>query len=168
MDSTINFDHYQRTTKPIKRYSEVQILSTDGRIGRFEYFFYSIVIPFLVFWIIAALAGISSHFGELGGAIAYVLLAAGFCAAVIIYVQLTIQRCHDFNASGWVSLLLLLPLASLLFWIIPGNSTVNRYGEPTRPPSTLLKIGAGFLLLIMVAIATFVALNHLGTLAESI
>jgi uncharacterized membrane protein YhaH (DUF805 family) len=163
MDSTVDFDQYQRMVKPSSRYSEVRILSTDGRIGRFEYFFYSLVIPFLVFWVVAALAGISSHFGELGGAIAYVLLAAGFCAAVIIYVQLTIQRCHDFNANGWVCLLLILPLASILFWIIPGNSTVNRYGEPTRPPSSLLKIGAGLLLLILVAVGTFFALNYFGS-----
>ena len=163
MESTIDFDQYQRMVKPSSRYSEVRILSADGRIGRFEYFFYSIVIPFLVFWIVAALAGISSHFGELGGAIAYVLLAAGFCAALIIYVQLTIQRCHDFNANGWVCLLLILPLASVLFWIIPGNSTVNRYGEPTRPPSSLLKMGAGMLLIILVAISTYLALHYFGS-----
>ena len=163
MDSTVDFDQYQRMVKPSSRYSEVRILSTDGRIGRFEYFFYSIVIPFLVFWIIAALAGISSHFGELGGAIAYVLLAAGLCAALIIYVQLTIQRCHDFNANGWVCLLLILPLASILFWIIPGNSTVNRYGEPTRPPSSLLKLGAGLVLLILVAVSTYFAMNYFGS-----
>lgn len=163
MDSTVDFDQYQQTIKPpSNRYSEMKILSTDGRVGRFEYFFYSLVIPFLVFWIVAALAGISSHFGELGGAIAYVLLAAGVCAALIIYVQLTIQRCHDFDASGWWSLLLLLPLASILFWVIPGNSSVNRYGEPTRPPTSLLKIGAGLVLLILVAISTFLVLNYLG------
>ena len=162
MESTVDFDQYQRMVKPSSRYSEVRILSTDGRIGRFEYFFYSMVIPFLVFWIVAALAGISSHFGELGGAIAYVLLAAGFCAALIIYVQLTIQRCHDFNANGWISLLVMLPLACILFWIIPGNSTVNRYGEPTRPPSSLLKIGAGVVLLILVAASTYLALNYFG------
>lgn len=160
MDSTIDFDQYQQTVRPSNRYSEMRILSTDGRVGRFEYFFYSLVVPFLVFWIAAALAGISSHFGELGRAIAYVLLAAGACAALIIYLQLTIQRCHDFNASGWFSLLLLLPLASILFWIIPGNSTVNNYGEPTRPPTALLKIGAGLLLLLLVATCTFFLLNH--------
>ncbi|PWQ94966.1 DUF805 domain-containing protein [Leucothrix pacifica] len=162
MDSTVDFEQYQRMVKPSSRYSEVRILSADGRVGRFEYFFYSLVIPFLVFWIVAALAGIASHFGELGGAIAYVLLAAGFCAAVIIYVQLTIQRCHDFNANGWVSLLVILPLACILFWIIPGNTTVNRYGEPTRPPSSLLKVGAGLVLLILVAAATFLGLNYFG------
>ena len=162
MESTVDFDQYQRMVKPSSRYSEVRILSTDGRIGRFEYFFYSMVIPFLVFWIVAALAGISSHFGELGGAIAYVLLAAGFCAALIIYVQLTIQRCHDFNANGWISLLVMLPLACILFWIIPGNSTVNRYGEPTRPPSSLLKIGAGVVLLMLVAASTYLSLNYFG------
>ena len=106
MDSTIDLNQYGQV-KPNRRYSDVRVLSAEGRIGRFEYFFYSLALPFLVFWIIAALAGIASRFGELGGAIAYVLLAAGLCAAIIIYVQLTIQRCHDFNAKGWLSLLVI-------------------------------------------------------------
>ncbi|PID46935.1 MAG: hypothetical protein CSB47_01465 [Proteobacteria bacterium] len=163
MGPTVDTNHYHPTTTPTKHYSEVNIFSTDGRIGRLEYFFYSTVIPILAFWIIVALAGIASHFGELGGAIAHVLLAAGFCVAIIIYIQLTIQRCHDFNASGWITLLLLLPLASVLFWIIPGNATTNRFGDPTPPPSLLLKMGAGCLLLVIVAICTFLALNYFSS-----
>lgn len=162
MNSTAEFDQYRGALHPTHRYSNVQILSANGRIGRFEYFFYSIIIPFLVFWIIAALAGISSRFGELGGAIAYVLLAAGFCAALIIYVQLTIQRCHDFNASGWLALLLILPFANIIFWLIPGNPVVNRFGGRPRPPSKLLRLGAGLLLLVLVAGATYFGLDYLG------
>lgn len=165
MSATIEFDEFQDEVPRVKSmpYSSVSILSTDGRIGRFEYFFYSLVLPFLVFWIIAATAGIASHFGELGGAIAYVLLAAGLCAAVIIHVQLTIQRCHDFNARGWVALLVFLPLASVLFWLIPGNNSENRFGYPPRPSSSLLRKGAALLLLVIVATVTFFALKHLGS-----
>jgi len=162
MGSAINLGHEQDTQPIIARYSQVRILSTDGRIGRFEYFFYSLVIPFLVFWITAALAGIANHFGELGQAIAYVLLAAGLGAALIIHIQLTIQRCHDFNASGWLTLLLVLPLANLLFWVIPGNAHTNRFGAPTRAPSSLLKLGAMFILLLMVATVTFFGLRQLS------
>jgi len=165
MSAAIDFEQYQDEVPNISRtpYSRVQILSTDGRIGRFEYFFYSLVLPFLVFWIIAALAGIASHFGELGGAIAYVLLAAGLCAALIIHIQLTIQRCHDFNASGWLAILIVLPLASILFWLIPGNKANNRFGYPPRPSSSLLRKGAAFLLLAIVAVLTFLALKYLGS-----
>ncbi|PWQ95907.1 DUF805 domain-containing protein [Leucothrix arctica] len=162
MESTIDLNQYEQMVKPNRRYSDVRVLSGEGRIGRFEYFFYSLVLPFLVFWIIAALAGIASRFGELGGAIAYVLLASGLCAAIIIYVQLTIQRCHDFNAKGWLSLLLLLPFAFILFWMIPGNPSSNRFGEPPRPSSSTLKMGAMLLMIILVAISTFSLLKYLG------
>ncbi|MGB1310883.1 MAG: DUF805 domain-containing protein [Leucothrix sp.] len=162
MSAAVDFDQYQETIPTVNntRYSNVRILSTDGRIGRFEYFFYSLVIPFLVFWIGAALAGIASHFGELGGAIAYVLLASTFCAAIIIHVQLTIQRCHDFNAKWWLALFVFLPLACLLFWMIPGNTHSNRFGYPPRPPSGLLKKGAALLILTVVAIMTFTTLHY--------
>ena len=165
MSAAMDFDQYQDEVPNINStpYSTVQILSPDGRIGRFEYFFYSLVLPFLVFWIIAAMAGIASHFDELGGAIAYVLLAAGLCAALIIHVQLTIQRCHDFNASGWLALLVFLPLASILFWLIPGNKAINRFGYPPRPSSSILRKGAALLLLIIVAAGTFLALKYLGS-----
>ena len=164
MSATVDFNEYHERVTAVSStyYSNIQVLSTEGRIGRFEYFFYSLVLPFLVFWIIAALAGIASHFGELGGAIAYVLLAAAFCAALIIHIQLTIQRCHDFNASGWLAILIILPLASVLFWLIPGSKANNRFGYPPRPVSSLMRKGVALLLLILVAVITFVALNYLG------
>lgn len=162
MESTIDLNQYDQAGKISRRYSDVRVLSAEGRIGRFEYFFYSLALPFLVFWIIAALAGIASRFGELGGAIAYVLLAAGLCAAIIIYIQLTIQRCHDFNAKGWLSLLVILPFACVLFWMIPGNASNNRFGKPPRPSSSALKMGAMLLMITLVAITTFSLLKYLG------
>lgn len=165
MSARVDFNQYPEGVPELRitPYSNVQILSVDGRIGRFEYFFYSLVLPFLVFWIVAALAGIASHYEELGGAIAYVLLAAGLCAALIIHVQLTVQRCHDFNCSGWLALLLILPLISLVFWLIPGSKTSNRFGYPPRPSSSLLRKGAALLLLVLVAMATFIALRYVGS-----
>jgi len=162
MQSTIDLDQYEQVVKPNRRYSDVRVLSAEGRIGRFEYFFYSLVLPFLVFWIIAALAGIATRFGDLGGAIAYVLLASGLCAAIIIYVQLTIQRCHDFNAKGWVALLIVLPFTCILFWMIPGSASSNRFGEPPRPSSSTLRLGSMLLMIVLVAVATFSLLKYLG------
>ena len=164
MSATVDFDQFQNgvpqsNTTP---YSNVRILSIDGRIGRFEYFFYSLILPFLVFWIIAAMAGIASHFGELGGAIAYVLLASALCAALIIHLQLTVQRCHDFNVRGWVAVFAFVPFSIFLFWLIPGNKASNRFGYPPRPASSLLRKGAALLLLILVATITFLALSYLS------
>jgi uncharacterized membrane protein YhaH (DUF805 family) len=59
--------------------------------------------------------------------------------------MLTIQRCHDFNASGWLSLLILIPLANLIFIIIPGTDGPNDYGGPTPPNSVGVLIVAWLL-----------------------
>jgi hypothetical protein len=72
-------------------------------------------------------------------------MLAGLAAVVVISVLLTIQRCHDMNMSGWLSLLLIVPLAPLVFWIVPGTQGANRFGNPPPPNST----GAVVLALIL-------------------
>jgi hypothetical protein len=54
---------------------------------------------------------------------------------MVIAFMLTIQRCHDFNVTGWLSLLMLVPLANLIFLFIPGTDGPNRFGAPTPPNS---------------------------------
>jgi hypothetical protein len=81
-----------------------------------------------------------------------VLVAMGAYALLIaIQFLLTIQRCHDFNVSGWFCLLLLLPPLNLLFWFIPGTSGPNRFGPPP-PPN-----GAGVIVLALVLPIIFFA-----------
>ena len=50
------------------------------------------------------------------------------------------RRLNDINLSGWLSLLSLIPLVNLLFWLvllfIPGNPGANRYGPPLRKNTT--------------------------------
>jgi hypothetical protein len=50
-------------------------------------------------------------------------------------IMLTIQRCHDFNTSGWLSVLALIPFVGLIFYFIPGTDGPNRWGNPTKPNS---------------------------------
>jgi len=53
-------------------------------------------------------------------------------ALIVQQFLLTIQRAHDFNQTGWLSVLLLVPLVPLIFWFIPGSKEENQYGK--RPP----------------------------------
>ena len=50
---------------------------------------------------------------------------------VLLYAPMT-QRCRDMGCSGWLVLLTLIPMISLLFIIVllvvPGNKGVNKYG----------------------------------------
>jgi len=57
----------------------------------------------------------------------------GYGAIMVISFLLTIQRCHDFNVTGWLSLILLIPLVPLIFWFIPGSKGKNDYGPPPPP-----------------------------------
>ena len=78
---------------------------------------------------------------------------------LVVGVMLTIQRCHDFDVSGWLSLLLIVPVAPLLFWIIPGTKGANRFGGPTPPNSTGVVVLALILpILFFVGIIAAIAL----------
>ncbi|MCK5917505.1 MAG: DUF805 domain-containing protein [Cocleimonas sp.] len=142
-----------------QRYSQVDLLSSDGRIGRLRYFFYSIILPFLVFWVLAAVAGLLSKMNNIGQVIGYIVLAAAIGAALYLLFQLTIQRCHDFNVSGWLSTLILIPFGTLIFWLIPGSNSINRYGEPPEPTSKWVRIGAYLLFTALIAALTYLLLK---------
>ena len=139
----------------------LQLLSTHGRVGRFRYFFYTLILPVLIFWTLAAVAGLLGKFGPIGEMIAYAILFLALFMSLFSLFQLAIKRCHDFNASGWLSLLILIPFAILLLCLIPGNTNNNSYGEPPEAPSTLLKLGSSLLIATLVAVATNWSLSAL-------
>jgi uncharacterized membrane protein YhaH (DUF805 family) len=131
-----------------EEYGEVKILSATGRLGRVRYIGYSIGVTILVYvgvFFLGLLAGFARAewmAGALGG--------LGVVALLVLQIMLTVQRCHDFNASGWVCLVAFIPLAALVFWFIPGTRGPNRYGPPPPPNSTRAILLASILPLIFV------------------
>ena len=105
----------------------VQVFSAAGRIGRARYIAYGTGF-YILFGILAMLSG---FLGAIGGVLMIVL----WIALMVVAFMLTIQRCHDFNVTGWLSLLILVPLANLVFLFIPGTDGPNRFGAPTPPNS---------------------------------
>lgn len=97
--------------------SAFPLVNAGGRIGRIRFLYISFLI-FLLF-------SISRGFGPLLG-----LLGAVVC--LVGYALLTIKRVHDFNQSGWLALLLGLPLINIALWFIPGTDGENEYGAPTE------------------------------------
>ena len=150
--------HFEGDNQP--RYSEVDIFSTQGRLGRKRYFLYSIVIPFVFFWSFASIAGILTHLGSVASLAAYAFLGFATTAMFFILIRLTIQRCHDFNKSGWLAVFALIPFANLVFAMIPGNNGLNQYGEAPEPANGFIKVAfyALVALLIGVAVAVLVQL----------
>lgn len=115
-------------------YQPVKLFSTAGRIGRARYILYSMGLPLLIMFVIGLVAAFA---GTMGGA----LMVAGWIAVVAISIMLTVQRCHDFDTTGWLALVALIPLVNLIFWFMPGTDGRNRFGARTAPNSTGVLIG---------------------------
>jgi uncharacterized membrane protein YhaH (DUF805 family) len=112
------------------QYEPVRIFSVAGRIGRARYITYGMGMYLLL----AALGAVLSVFvGPFGSGL-------GILAALVVSYMLTIQRCHDFDTTGWLALLIFVPVANLVFWFIPGTDGANRFGRPTPPNSALTLI----------------------------
>jgi uncharacterized membrane protein YhaH (DUF805 family) len=131
-------------------YQSVRIFGAAGRIGRVRYIAYTVGLPLLIVGL-AALVGAALD-RVLGIGVTVPLVIGAYAAVILAYILLSIQRCHDFDVSGWLSIVfILVPLAVLLLWIIPGTKGPNRYGPPTEPNSTLAVIGALVLPFVFVA-----------------
>jgi uncharacterized membrane protein YhaH (DUF805 family) len=117
----------------VEEFSQVKILSASGRLGRIRYIGYSIGMTLVFYLFIALGAAVSAGTGV--GVLGAAIIFAAVVGMLVVGVMLTIQRCHDFDVSGWLSLLLVVPVAPLLFWIIPGTKGANRFGAPTPPNS---------------------------------
>jgi len=126
-------------------YGEVSIFGAGGRLGRLRYIGYSMGLTILfsiAIGIVAAVAGQQ--------ALALVTIV-GYIAIFVVSIMLTIQRAHDFDTTGWLSVLMFVPLVNLIFWFIPGTPGENRFGK--RPPPNTV----GVILLACILPFVFVA-----------
>lgn len=113
-------------------YSEVKAFSTKGRIGRLRYLAYSMGYGMLIYLIVAALGVGLAAMGMPKEAVIGVL-GIGYVLLIVFTIMLTIQRAHDFNTTGWITVLSLVPLVGLIFLFIPGTDGENRFGKKTPP-----------------------------------
>jgi uncharacterized membrane protein YhaH (DUF805 family) len=117
--------HDDSQTQPIKLWSAV------GRMGRLRWLAWS-VIGSLAIMPVAFVGGI---LGAASGSesVMYVLLGVAYIAYIVFYALITIQRCHDLDWSGWMSLIVLIPLVALVFLFMRGTPGRNRFGAPPPP-----------------------------------
>ena len=148
--NTMNMQFENNT---LQRYSEVDLFSTDGRIGSKRYFIYSVILPFIIFWSLASIAGVLTHMGSVTTLASYAILGLAILAMFFILVRLTIQRCHDFNKSGWLSILAILPFANIVFALIPGTNGLNQYGEVPEPANKVTNVLFYLLLAVLTSLA---------------
>jgi len=123
-------------------FGDLKIFTSKGRIGRIRYLMYTMGVG-LVGMLLAGLMMIIPVVGPF-------LTIALYVAILVISIFLTIQRSHDFNTTGWMSLVLLIPLVSLIFYFIPGTKISNKYGLQPPPNSKAITITAFLLLAVFV------------------
>lgn len=120
-----------------EEYAEMKLFGVDGRIGRVRYLAYSFGVNFLVMLVLAMISGaIQGVLGKGGAAVGIGLMVIAYVFMFVYSIMLAIRRSHDFNASGWLSLLIFVPLVNLVFLFVPGTQGANDYGAPPPPNST--------------------------------
>ncbi len=118
-------------------YDEVKIFTTRGCIGRVRYLAYSFGFMMAGILILATLMGIIAT--AVGTTAAMAVYIAGIIGLMVVSVLFGIQRLHDLDKSGWLYLVMLIPLVGVFFsfYLIfaPGTKEMNRFGNPPPPNS---------------------------------
>ena len=110
-------------------------LNAAGRFGRFSYLAWNCLLAIAMLLFIAVLFP-SLFQGAADGLPAFAVIIFGILYLAVLYFTFvfTIRRLHDRSHSGWLSLLLLVPLANigiaLYLLFAPGDAKSNAYGAP--------------------------------------
>lgn len=132
----------------------------SGRLGRARYIAYrsAVLIVFgLVFIGLSLLTGLLPVGWSVFMGLLIVLV---MLSALVLYALPAVRRAHDFNASGWLALLSLVPLVNLLFWFVPGTVGVNRHGE--APPANTRPVIVAAVLLPVLTLLLFLFFVFMG------
>ena len=148
-----------------------------GRLGRLRYFGYSIVATFILYFVLGIAAAIlipvvgsnPDAAAGIGGLLYFVAVVVG----LVIAVFLGVQRLHDMGYSGWLWLLLLVPLVniimSLFLLFAPGNAGETKYGLPPRPNGAgvyVIAFGGIFLFVAMIGVIAAIAIPQYNAYLE--
>jgi uncharacterized membrane protein YhaH (DUF805 family) len=139
------------------RYQAVSAFTYKGRIGRVRVLAYGgvaflLTIPVgIVLSLLSALLPLPHWFVTSMGMIPY----------IVILTMATIQRSHDMDWSGWMSLLALIPFVGFMWLFKGGTSGENRFGAPPPPNTTGVKVLA-FVLPVGVIIGIIRTLNAIS------
>lgn len=133
------------------------MFSRQGRIGRLRYMAYSFGGAFVIMFAGGLFAGLFAALEAKALAMGAVGLA--YLGMFVYSFFVVARRLNDMDRSGWLCLLMLVPLVNLLLWLVlsiaPGTATANRYGP--RPSENTLGVWLGGLVLPVVMIGVMAA-----------
>lgn len=145
-------------------FGDVAVFSLKSRIGRLRYLARVTLFTIASYFALGLLVGVSVLGGTqepslgVGALLGYVLF---FIGSVVLGLMFAAQRLHDMNHSGWISLLMFLPIVNValgLYLIFGrGTSGANDYGAPPPPNPLGVKL-AGLILPVIFIIAVLAAI----------
>ncbi len=110
--------------------------SANGRFGRLSYLGWNMLLGLVLVLIVTSVILVEPNL------IIYMkdsmtsMIFFGILYLIVIYFSLifTIRRLHDLDQSGWLSLVTLIPVINLFFFLYlifaPGTQGSNNYGAP--------------------------------------
>jgi uncharacterized membrane protein YhaH (DUF805 family) len=117
----------------------VRLFDFSGRSARMEYNMFAL-FQFLLVFIFAIVffgGGDPATMKETRGGFMVCVLVIGVIL-LLPNLALSVRRFHDFNLSGWLIFLNLIPFVhwgvTLVLMVVPGTSGRNNYGADPRDP----------------------------------
>lgn len=121
-------------------YTELQLFNPKARMNRVHYLVWSLLASLAISLLVILFEHITHNQG-IGKKLVFSVIVPLVFAIIGLVIEFifTIQRCHDFDMSGWLSLLILIPLISfIVFCCIPGSKGENRFGYPMKKNKKLM------------------------------
>lgn len=120
----------------LEQYYQPKIFSRSGRIGRLRYLAYYmlyVLVFYLAMAVLGFVVGLSLGEGAMTQGIVTVAVVVGLIFFVAGVFFLMRRRLNDLGHSGWVGLLILVPVLNVVFSLYllfaPGNKDANQYGS---------------------------------------
>lgn len=136
---------------------EIKFFSPSSRINRLRYWAHGAVFAIAFYALIAVGAALMTLVSPFVGV---PIMAVAYIGLIVFSVIVMIQRLHDLNKTGWMSLLAFIPLANIYLLVIliffkgtPGRNNYGLQPPPNQPWHWVVALG--FPILALVAIFAF-------------
>lgn len=137
----------------LPEFGDLRPFGVTGRIGRMRYIAWTMVLILVAIPVIFLSSLVFEYSPLVGG----ILIAAEFIALIVVSVQISVQRLHDIDWSGWMYLLNFVPVLGsffpLLMMVVPGTQGPNRYGQ-IQPPNSVAVLILAWMSIISAVLGT--------------
>lgn len=157
-------------------FANTLFFSTRQRIGRLRWLVYSMVSQFGMMFIVGIASAIlipiavSDSNNDISTTGAGVVIVLTYAAIFVVGIILNRRRLHDLDKTGWLTLLIFVPLINLFFALYllfaPGTQGENSYGLKPKTNSILLWIIGLILPIVFIGIIAAIAIPAYSDYSE--